>query len=137
MGDLNNKTEEILKYLSMVPKNSSKVTRYYIDMIKGKSEARGIMNNDRISVACIYTSDKSESAWHTHEEVEHLVLYEGDGYIIECIDKDGTHYDRKITLEKSCYILKNVPHRIKSVKGDCKSIVMLIPGSDEFPKGII
>lgn len=137
MSDFVKKTEEILDFLSMVPSNVNEKIDVEINMLIGKSDVCGIINNKQLSIADVYTKKNSQSNWHTHSETEHLILYEGEGYTMECIDNDGVRYNREITLKKSCYILQGIPHRIKSVKSDCKSIVILIPGSKTFPKGKI
>ena len=61
MSKFVDKTEEILNFLSMVPKNSNKIGQFEIDMIKGKVVVKGMINNENLSVAQTFASDNCES----------------------------------------------------------------------------
>jgi len=136
MNKFNDKTEEILDYLSMIPKNSNMLLQYDLKVISGKITLKGLINNKKISIAQMDMLDNSETDWHVHNRTEHFMLYEGKTYNIEYMEQD-TKTKRKVHIKDSCYVLPNVPHRIVDVDGDSKSIIILIPGSNTYPKGIV
>jgi len=38
-----------------------------------------------------------------------------------------------VTKARCCYVPPNIKHRIKAMTGENTSIVMIIPGSNDFP----
>ena len=133
MTNFERSTEKILDFLSMVPTNSANLERFDIDMITGKSEVRGLINNKAISIAQSIISNDASGDWHTHPETEHIILYEGGPFVMEMQYKDGNQL-RTIDMTKSCYIEPNIPHRLHSCMSDSKCIAVIIPGTNTFPK---
>jgi len=127
-------TTKILNYLSLIPKNPGQLSKYNMETITGKVSILGLINNKSISIVQMITDKGSETEWHSHSQTEHMMLYEGDPYIME-YEIEGNLYEFEVSITKGCYMEPNVPHRLKSSSGDSKSVIIIIPGSADFPKG--
>jgi hypothetical protein len=125
--------EKLLNFIDSIIDRETPHKFSYI-MNGGKVILTGIINCQEyaMSTMCIPNSGIS-SDWHKHPENEIFIWQSGHSYTME-LEGYGT-----IVVSKSrpCYILANTRHRLLTTKGKSTSLIVLIPGSDTFPKGII
>lgn len=126
-------TENILEFLQMVPTNSNDLTTFRVKMIRGCSKLIGIVNNSEVTVCKMIIADDSESEWHSHPERERFMWCSGGSYVME-YNIDGEILSKEV-FDSIFYVDPNVSHRLASSNGTSESILILIPGSANFPKG--
>ena len=126
--------DRLLDYLNMLPKGYSDLRQHTIKAHGGEMIATGLVNNEIMSISRTHFTHKGmTSDWHSHASAETLILQKGAPYFVEI---RGLSHCIKVTESKSCHIPQGVPHRLAGTEGESWSIVVLVPGSDTFPKGV-
>lgn len=126
-------TEKLIDFLEFLPSDHAEKSHFYIDVINGRVDMLGIINNPTISIAMMTIEETGfSSEWHEHDSMETFILKSGKPYTME-IKGVGK---LRVTETNSVYIPHNVPHRLYDTEGKSKSIVVMVPGTDQFPRGI-
>jgi len=137
MTKFDQKTDDFLDYLSLIPKeNTNSPLNSLWDVIEGEVKILGIINNDKVTISQTILRNRPSTDWHIHPESEYILLYEGSPIIMEWIE-NGVTFEKKVEFNTMCLIKANQAHRLKSSEGNSKLIVITIPGSKDFPKGLI
>ena len=126
--------DKLLDYLDMLPDGYENLNQHMIRSDSGKIISTGITNNSLLSVARThFTEQGMTSPWHTHHEAETFIFHRGEPYYMEI---EGMKKYVKVCHERSCYVPPGVGHRLAGTEGESWSIVVLVPGSQEFPMGV-
>jgi len=134
MSQFKKATERLLDYLDMIPDNYKELTQHHLKVKGGELVSTGLINNEKLSVARMHLSCKGiTSNWHTHESSESFILQEGSPYFMEI---EGLKDCVEVSYTRTCYVPPNTPHRVAGTLGESWSIIVLIPGSNTFPKGL-
>ena len=126
-------TNKLLEYLDVIPTIHNK-QQYITKAYNGIITLTGILNNPDKSVALIHFSNKEMyTDFHTHLKHETFIKISGEDIYFE-IEGQG---EKILTTSKPIYIPANIPHRLTKTDGEMHGIVILVPGSNTFPKGVI
>jgi len=134
MPNHKNASDRLSDYLEMVPSNYKKLHQHDVKVNDGHAFLTGIVNNKHMSISRLHlTNTGISSDWHTHNEAETFILDRGEPYYMEI---EGLDKVVKVSKNNSCHIPPNRKHRLAGTEGESWSIIVLIPGSETFPKGL-
>ena len=126
--------ENLLSYLEMIPSDYKNLNIHELKAHGGTIVSTGIINNSRVSICQMHVQKKGvTSDWHAHAEGESFVFQEGSPYYIEI---EGINECIRVCENRTCYVPPNIKHRMAGSEGESKSILVLIPGSSTFPRGM-
>jgi len=131
------KTEQLLDYLRLIPERLDIKEMYDFKTLSGQAVAYGIINTEYFSIAKTMFADSTRIDWHNHPEHEHIIMYSGEIVELEVqVTKDNI---KKKILSPGCsiFIRPGQAHRLITTIGECWVIVITVPGTTTFPKGIL
>jgi len=129
-----NAADRLSDYLEMVPPNYKNLHQHDVKVNAGHAFLTGIVNNKHMSISRLHLTGKGISSdCHTHDEAETFILDRGSPYYMEI---EGLGKLVTVSKSNSCHIPPNKKHRLAGTDGESWSIIVLIPGSETFPKGL-
>jgi hypothetical protein len=126
--------QKLMDYIELVPSNPSELTMYELECEGGSMTVYGILNNDVMSIAqTVISNEGITTKCHTHKSLEIVILVEGSPIHI------GIAGDRvrKVDFNHPVHIQPNVAHSLVKTEGRAKILAILVPGSTDWPKGVI
>ena len=105
---------------------TNKIVKYKVE--KGACYAMGILSRKEISAAVTSITEDCVFGWHTHNETEWLIIFDG------AIKVETETTTQILEIGSSIEITPKEKHNVIAIK-EAKVLAVTIPASEEFPSG--